>query len=111
MHIAIDMTSKVYWHARPDRRATPRTSVRLSSQIEDERHKTAYVVIGDISTDGFSFRSFEFFAPGERISVELAGIGLRPAEVIWEDGVRTGCRFETPIDETRLAALIASQQV
>lgn len=111
MHTAIDITSKVYWNAEPDRRATPRTEIRMSGQVSAVHRDTTYVVIRDISTDGFSFRSFDWFAPGTEILLDLRGVGCRPAEVIWEEATRTGCRFLAPLTEAELAAVIADQPV
>ena len=111
MHSAVDITSKVYWNARADRRATPRTEVRLSGQVGSEARETAFVVLRDISTDGFSFRCFEYFAPGARIWLDLPGVGVRQAEVIWEDVARTGCRFETPLADAEFEQVIAGQAI
>ncbi|MCA1748818.1 MAG: PilZ domain-containing protein [Sphingomonadales bacterium] len=111
MQAAVDITSKVYWNARPDRRATPRTEVRLSSQVKSDRPDTAYVVLRDISTEGFSIRSFEYFAPGTPIWLDLKGVGVKQAEVIWEEAARTGCRFETPLTDAELQRVVANQVV
>lgn len=109
MQTAVDITSKVYWHARHDRRASPRTELRLSGQIRSDRRNTAFVVLRDISVDGFSFRSFDYFAPGTPITLDLKGVGLKPAEVIWEDATRTGCRFAEPLTKAELDTVIAGQ--
>lgn len=111
MQAAVDITSKVYWNARPDRRATPRTEVRMSSQVKSEHRDAAFVVIRDISTDGFSFRSFDYFAPGTPIVLDLKGVGYKPAKVIWEEATRTGCRFDTPLTDAELESVVADQPI
>ena len=54
-------------------------------------------VLMDIAVQGAAFTSFGPFRPDDRIVIELDDCHHIAAFVCWDNGFRTGCRFETPI--------------
>lgn len=53
----------------------------------------------DISQTGFRIDSALNLAEGETVFVYLPGFQPLVAKVVWRDGFRVGCRFDTPISD------------
>lgn len=72
---------------------------------QDVLHRTRMTVNGEvrpatlvnISPRGLMARIADDCAPGDRISIELPGIGAWAAEVRWSLGGRIGCRLDRMI--------------
>lgn len=94
---------------------------------EQRRHKRAPVEIdGDLrmpaiadfiahilnfSTDGFLAECDAPFAPGSRLRLTLAGIGIFDTRVVWQRSGQLGCAFASPISENFRQAILRAGAV
>lgn len=80
-----------------ERRSATRRELDLGTLIEDAEHRTAVVLLDEISAAGFRMVSVVPLRSGDLITVELPRLGQRTAKVIRQSGVRFGCAFVAPI--------------
>ena len=82
--------------ALKDERTEPRQNVLHRTRVT-VAGEVRQATIANISPRGLMARIAGDYAPGDRISVELPGIGARGAEVRWSLGGRIGCRLDRMI--------------
>ena len=105
MECAIAISARLQWDGE-ERRSAERIRLALEARISNSALRSAYIVVVDISTDGFAFTGFEMFRPGTTILLDLPSLEPQSAEVVWDDGLRTGCRFHDPLSEQELEAVL-----
>ena len=66
------------------------------------------LIIVDLSTNGLMARCDQGLSTGERLKVDLPGVGARAAVVCWSMGGRIGCEFDAPINLESCLALAAN---
>lgn len=83
----------------------PRRQLRLEAEGSTASGQTAQVLIHNVSTTGLLLESPVALAEDERIGLALPQVDTALARVVWMSETFYGCRFETPLPESVLAAL------
>ena len=98
--------------AGDDRRAgTDRLDIGKPSTVRADRFAPLDVVVEDLSSSGFLFRSDARIAPGAMLHVGLGGGGMAEAKVVRIDGDRVGCEFLVPLTVEQLRSSFAGGTV
>lgn len=98
------LVATLYCH---DARGRARHAVALGGTLRDPVRAPHDVLVSEVSATGFRIPATVALAPGDAITLGLAGIGARAARVVREDaGGQYGCAFVSPLDEGELAALL-----
>lgn len=93
------------------RRAAPRDSLFLHAAIRrvDGCEDAITVRVRNLSPGGMMAEIGTPFVPGERVNVELRGVGAVTGEVRWREAGRIGIAFDTPIDPQRARKTVAQR--
>jgi len=83
--------------AKPDPRRAPREAVDCATRAWSSRLAPAPVQIVNISPYGCMLRGPQPVRIGERVTVDIPGVGERRGLVIWTLGERSGIEFESAI--------------
>ncbi|WP_196221761.1 PilZ domain-containing protein [Sphingobium sp. CAP-1] len=97
-----NIAAKLY----PSQRSADRIVVNRSSTMRDRAGAPIDVVIEDISGAGCRIRSAEAVGVDDDIRIGIAGIGIRSARVIWNEGDAFGCAFDAPLSAAELATTL-----
>jgi anti-sigma factor RsiW len=95
-----------------DSRSLDRRDVEIDATIRDQFSRPVDVTVTNLSRAGFAVEAEIDLTIDDELGIGIAGIGLRPATVIWRAGQLYGCRFTralTPSDFER--ALVAENVV
>ena len=95
--------------ARSDDRSEPRQNVLHRTRIS-AAGGVRPVTLVNISPRGLMARTGDTFAAGERVTVELPGLGSVGAEVRWALGGRIGCQLDQTIGMTHYHHLLQTLQ-
>ena len=99
------LVATLYCH---EARGGARHAVALGGTLRDPVRAPHDVLVSEVSATGFRIPATVALAPGDSITLGLAGIGARAARVVREDaGGQYGCAFVSPRDDAELAALLA----
>lgn len=88
-------------------RAVPRAEVSIDTRISVADRPRAITLI-NVSPHGFMGECRAGVPLNARISLDLPGFGALAGCVRWAVGRRIGGRFDTPLDEERLAEALAA---
>ena len=90
------------------RRAAPRDSLFLQATLRRAGDaQPATMRIRNLSSGGMMAEISEPFEEGDRIEIELRGIGALDGTVIWRTDTRIGIAFAEPIDPRRARKSVA----
>lgn len=90
-----------------DKRAHKRVPVFHRTRAAGPDGQPLSLVIVDLSPSGLMARCDHRLASGERLQVDLPGVGVRSAKVCWSLGGRIGCEFDAPINLEAYLAVTA----
>jgi len=93
----------------PDR--ADRVGLERVSTLRDVSDVPTDVVIKNLSRSGCLFQYDGVLPPGCRISLGIAGIGIREARIIRVVGTEHGCEFFAPLNETDVSTALAGSSV
>jgi hypothetical protein len=80
-------------------RAEPRDSMFLSATIRHRESEGGWTLrVRNISAGGLMADCAEHFARGDKIEMELRGVGLQGGTIVWTAGDRIGVAFDKPIN-------------
>jgi hypothetical protein len=88
---------------------SPRDSMFLAAPLRRVDGETVTVKVRNLSAGGLMAESPVDFARGDRIEVELRGIGLVTGHIAWAVAGRIGVAFERPIDPSRARRPVMGQ--
>ena len=91
-----NIAAKLY----PSDRATDRIVVNRPSTLRDHTGAPLDVVIENISEGGCRLRCDRAMDVEGDIRIGIAGIGIRHAQVIWNEGDILGCAFDNPLSQS-----------
>ena len=80
-----------------DRRQFPRYRLDHNTRLRPNDWSTVQVGMVDISTHGFRFECDANLRIGGYVTLELHGIGLVEARIVWRRGEQLGAQFARPI--------------
>lgn len=93
-----ELPQKVELQLKVDQRKDVRHIVLLRLvHLEHQALRRQDAFISEISVYGCRLYSKAALTVGDRISLNLDGVQMTEATIIWRDGVRAGCRFYLPI--------------
>ena len=95
-------------HDFVEQRAHKRVPVFHRTRAAGADGQPLSLVIVDLSTNGLMARCDQGLSTGERLKVDLPGVGARGAVVCWSMGGRIGCEFDAPINLESCLALAAN---
>jgi len=81
-----------------DKRTHTRVPVFHRTRAAGADGQPLSLVVVDLSASGLMARCDHRLSAGERLWVDLPGVGTRSAMVCWSLGGRIGCEFEAPIN-------------
>jgi hypothetical protein len=90
-----------------DKRAHKRVPVFHRTRAAGSDGQPLSLIIVDLSSNGLMARCDHRLANGERLQVDLPGVGVRSAKVCWSLGGRIGCEFDAPINLEAYLAVTA----
>ena len=90
------------------KRSARRIDVVLRSRLRYGNFRQAEVELANLSFGGFCASCDIELNPGEFVSIDLPGIGLVRARVVWFRGGRIGAAFVSPVDIRRSPAVQAA---
>jgi hypothetical protein len=82
-----------------DGRRDQRIPVDFITTLRSTRGRSADVLVSDISHLGFRAEVGEALMITERVGLEVPGLGLAQAFVVWREGDEYGFQFERPVDD------------
>lgn len=85
------------WTGSGDRRGGVRHAVGRRAMIRQPRLRPLAIEVSDITSIGCGFVSACDLSPGARVLLDLPGLEIWPATVVWCDGGRGGMRFCRPM--------------
>ena len=92
-----------------DSRSEDRDEVHYRARATGADANTQHMLlIVNISPHGLMGRCDSAVAEGERLHVQLPGVGPVVAEVRWALGGRLGCQFDKPIDLAGYYEMVAT---
>ena len=94
-------------HGFVEQRAHKRVPVFHRTRAAGADGQLLPLIIVDLSTHGLMARCEQRLSAGERLRVDLPGVGARSAVVCWSMGGRIGCEFDAPINLVSCLALAA----
>lgn len=94
------------WRLAADQRRAERSTATIERvTVRDHGQEALDARLLDVSIYGCRVAVASPADIGERISVRLAGGWPIPANVMWVEGDRMGCRFDKPIPHTLMQDL------
>ncbi|WP_380872914.1 hypothetical protein ACFB49_38090 [Sphingomonas sp. DBB INV C78] len=93
-----------------ERRST-RTRLRLDAGVRHGSDSFSDIIVHDLSADGFRAESMMELSPGTTVEVELPGIGVCEADVMWAGHPYAGCAFAHPLLREQVRAALAHSPV
>jgi hypothetical protein len=90
---------------RDDRRGEPRYFVDMPSVLLESERISEYVAIINVARLGFLARTMLIYRTGERIAIDLPGVGKVPSRIIWCRKGLVGGQFVRAIDVRDLSRL------
>lgn len=84
-------------YSSEESRRAPREAIDCRSQIRTATVPSSSALIVNISPHGCMIRSDQAVPIGERLTVDVPGVGDLRGRVIWSLGARFGIEFEAPI--------------
>ncbi|MHA6719390.1 PilZ domain-containing protein [Sphingomonas sp. RS6] len=91
-----------------DGRWAERHQVELEATLRDSDWAPVDVSIDDLSNGGFRISAGTRLVVGEMIALGIAGVGTRPAKVVWGANGSYGCEFATPLTDAELRTAFAA---
>jgi PilZ domain len=91
-----------------DGRWTERHRVELEATLRDSDWAPVDVSIDDLSNGGFRVSAGIGLVVGESIALGIAGVGTRPARVVWGANGAYGCEFAVPLTDAELRTAFAA---
>ena len=82
---------------RDDRRQFPRYRLDHATRLRPNEWSTLQVELLDISTGGFRINCDANLKIGGYVTLEVHGIGLVEARIVWRRGQQVGAQFARPI--------------
>jgi hypothetical protein len=102
-------SSEVVLRHGKSRRAAPRGATAYDTLFGRAAEATRSPCrITDISADGARLRLYVDLAPETGIQLSLPGGKQVDAHIVWANGSEAGCRFDTPLDEGAVKAIMES---
>lgn len=88
-----------------DDRKARRTRMLLESTARQDGGVFSDITLHDLSRDGFRVESMMDLSPGMTVEVDIPGVGLREANVMWAGHPYAGCAFAEPLlrEQVRMA--------
>ena len=86
-----------YAQAAQEDRCAPRAQVQIAAKLRRSSEAAFNVQVLDLSCAGFSCEAVTSIKPGTICWLSLPGLSGMQAEVVWNDGKRTGLRLNSPI--------------
>lgn len=80
-----------------DDRKSPRTRMLLEGAARQQGGAFSDITIHDLSRDGFRVESAMDLSPGMTVEVDIPGVGVRDATVMWAGHPYAGCAFVAPL--------------
>ncbi|AGH49648.1 type IV pilus assembly PilZ [Sphingomonas sp. MM-1] len=93
-----------------ERRST-RTRLLLDGGVRHGTEDFADITVHDLSVDGFRAESAMELSPGMTVEIDLPGIGVREADVMWAGYPYAGCAFVQPLLREQVRAALAESPV
>lgn len=94
-----------------DSRGTDRRDVELDATIRDERARPVDVTVTNLSRAGFAVEATIELTIDNELGIGIAGVGIRPATVVWRAGQLYGCRFKRPLTPSDFERALISESV
>lgn len=94
-----------------EERRSARTRLRLDGGVRHGSEDYSDITVHDLSADGFRAESPLELSPGMTVEVDLPGIGLREAHVMWAGHPYAGCAFDQPLLREQVRAALAESPV
>ncbi|MEM8696690.1 MAG: hypothetical protein AAGE05_11775 [Pseudomonadota bacterium] len=103
------LESEIYLGSPPvDRREAPRTGVDVLARAHVFEKRPLTVNIRDLTTGGFLMEAPIEVDIGATIYLQLPGLHLTAAQVIWKSAHYTGCQFVNPLSGSELSCVEGS---
>lgn len=92
-------------------RSANRHDVQRASTLRSGDGTPVDVLLEDVSTSGCRISGAPDLRPGEAILIGLAGVGARPAHIVWAGEGEAGCAFDQPLGAEELDKVQRAQTV
>ncbi|BBD98569.1 PilZ domain-containing protein [Sphingobium amiense] len=94
-------------------RSSERLDVSRASTLRLDDGDPLDVLLEDVAVGGCRISGVRDLAPQEAIMIGLAGVGSRPARVVWSQGGQAGCEFDQALtfrelEETQAAGNVVT---
>jgi hypothetical protein len=84
-------------------RSSKRHALGRASTLRMQDGAPVDVLVEDVSASGCRLSGTPDLRPHEAILIGLAGLGSRPARIVWMQEGEAGCRFDMPLSDGELA--------
>lgn len=92
-------------------RSSERHDVSRASTLRLDDGDPIDVLLEDVAVGGCRISGVQGLNPQEAILIGLAGVGSRPAQVVWAQGGQAGCEFDQALTYTELEETQAAGNV
>ena len=93
------------------RNGSDRVAIGQPSTIRTDNFAPRDIVVEDLSSSGFLFRSDDHLAVGTCFHIGLSGGGMTQARVVRAQNGQYGCEFDVPLTEQQLTLAFTAQSV
>lgn len=97
----------LYHAAAQEDRCGVRVSLGVEAKLRPSGSHGFVVTVYDLSISGFCCTAVTGMRPGALCWLTLPGLSGLQAQVVWNDGARVGCAFETLLNQAVLDRLVA----
>ena len=100
------IASRLFTSEAADRRMFGRVASNIRARM-GRAEQAQEVTVTELSRGGFRVEGGKNLEGGMDIAIDLPGLGLRPARVVWTVGRQAGCEFTLPIEDRQIEELLA----
>ncbi len=100
-------TYQRYEDAAQEDRSAPRIRLKIPASMRPSGSPGFSVIVRDLSLSGVACEALTGMSPGTRVWLTLPGLSALPAKIIWNDGTRVGCAFDTLLNPAVMANILA----
>jgi hypothetical protein len=91
----------------PEQRRSVRHAVRIGATVHHLSTSARPVIVSDLSSHGFRVELAGNVKPGTLIALQLGGLALLEAYIVWQKGTQVGCKFLAELHPALLEAAMA----
>jgi hypothetical protein len=99
------LTSEIYCDEGASAGAAAASAIDIWARVSQYERKPKLATIRDLTSSGFMLDRTDSLEIGASILLQLPGLNLTAARVIWTNDLYAGCEFERPLSSHEMTTL------